>query len=130
MPHIIHLIREPSNKHYFTNMTSGFTSVTNSFILKILIQTVNFIKEDKVQMIRYFDFFSQGYKKKWDKDVFHFLDSIANNNLIEQSRGLSHRITRILVDIFKVKSKQALLKIIDEIILELNDCYDGEKKFT
>ena len=127
MPHIIHLIREPSNKHYFTNMTSGFTSVTNSFILKILIQTVNFIKEDKVQMIRYFDFFSQGYKKKWDKDVFHFLDSIANDNVIEQNRGLSHRTTRILVDIFKVKSKQGLLKIIDEIILELNDCYDGEK---
>ncbi|MFL2997624.1 MAG: glucosamine-6-phosphate isomerase [Candidatus Neomarinimicrobiota bacterium] len=127
MPHIIHLIREPSNKHYFTNMTSGFTSVTNSFILKILIQTIGFIKKDKVQMIRYSDFFSQGYKKKWDKDVFHFLDSIANNNLIEQNRGLSHRTIRILVDIFKVKSKQGLLKIIDEIILELNDCYDGEK---
>ena len=127
MPHIIHLIREPSNKHYFTNMTSGFTSVTNSFILKILIQTTGFIKKDKVQMIRYSDFFSQGYKKKWDKDVFHFLDSIANNNLIEQNRGLSHRTIRILVDIFKVKSKQGLLKIIDEIILELNDCYDGEK---
>ena len=32
MPHIIHLIREPSNQHIFTNMTSGFTSVTNQFL--------------------------------------------------------------------------------------------------
>ena len=39
MPHIIHLIREPTNKHFFTNMTSGFTSVTNKFVLNILEET-------------------------------------------------------------------------------------------
>ena len=33
MPHIIHLVREPTNKHIFANMTSGFTSVTNSFLI-------------------------------------------------------------------------------------------------
>ena len=37
MPHIIHLVREPTNKHIFANMTSGFTSVTNHF-LKTIIQ--------------------------------------------------------------------------------------------
>ena len=127
MPHIIHLIREPSNKHYFTNMTSGFTSVTNSFILRILKQTLEFIIEDKVQMVRYSDFFDRGYKTKWDKDVFHYLDSIANDNLYEQNRGLSHRVIRILVDIFQLKSKNELIRTIETITSELKKCYDGEK---
>ena len=127
MPHIIHLIREPSNKHYFTNMTSGFTSVTNSFILRILKQTLELIIEDKVQMVRYSDFFDRGYKTKWDKDVFHYLDSIANDNLYEQNRGLSHRVIRILVDIFQLKSKNELTGTIETITSELKKCYDGEK---
>ena len=42
MPHIIHLVREPTNKHIFTNMTSGFTSVTNSFLIKIIKKTIDF----------------------------------------------------------------------------------------
>ena len=127
MPHIIHLIREPSNKHYFANMTSGFTSVTNSFILRILFQTLSFINHDKIQMLNYSNFFSDGYKNKWDKDVFHYLDSIANNNIKEQDRGLSHRIIRIIIDIFDVSSKESLVRIIDKIIIELSNCYDGEK---
>ena len=40
MPHIIHLVREPTNKHIFTNMTSGFTSVTNSFLIEIIKKTI------------------------------------------------------------------------------------------
>ena len=97
MPHIIHLIREPTNKHFFTNMTSGFTSVTNKFVLKILEKTMSFIMKDKIQMLNYADFFMGGFKRKWDKDVYHYLDGIANDNKKEQFRGLPHRIVRTMV---------------------------------
>ena len=80
MPHIIHLIREPSNKHIFTNMTSGFTSVTNQFLSKILKSTLDFLIFNEIQMIDYSDFFDKGYMQKWDKDVYHYLDKIANND--------------------------------------------------
>jgi glucosamine-6-phosphate deaminase len=36
-------------------------------------------------------------------------------------------VIRIIIDIFKIESKQNLLKLIDKIIIELNECYDGEK---
>ena len=38
MPYIIQLIREPTNYHHFVNMTSGFTSVTNNFIIDVLLR--------------------------------------------------------------------------------------------
>ena len=127
MPHIIHLIREPLNKHYFANMTSGFTSVTNDFVINILIDTVEFIESGKVQMIDYPDFFSDGHNYKWDKDVYHFLDNIAKINKHEQRRGMAHRIVRALVEVFKVKDKGELVSQISLIVTELKNCYEGEK---
>ena len=56
MPHIIHLIREPSNKHVFTNMTSGFTSVTNGFLEKIINTTLSFFKQGKIKPAVYQSF--------------------------------------------------------------------------
>jgi len=127
MPHIIHLIREPTNKHFFTNMTSGFTSVTNKFVLKILEKTMSFIMKDKIQMLNYADFFMGGFKRKWDKDVYHYLDGIANDNKKEQFRGLAHRIVRIIIKIYKIKDKVELLELIKKISIKLKNSYDGEK---
>ena len=127
MPYIIQLIREPSNYHHFVNMTSGFTSVTNNFIKALLSDTKSFLQEDKIQMTRYKDFFDVGFKKKWDKDVFHYLDAIADNNIIQQKRGMSHRLVRALIEIFRIKNNQKLFQIIDEIIVEIDNYYDGEK---
>ena len=108
MPYIIQLIREPSNYHHFVNMTSGFTSVTNNFIKTLLSDTKSFLENDKIQMTRYDNFFDVGYKRKWDKDVFHYLDAIANNDTNEQKRGMSHRLVRALIEIFKIKTKPKL----------------------
>ena len=89
-------------------MTSGFTSVTNDFIIDILSDTLSFLKDGKIQMSEYSDFFEKGYKKKWDKDVFHYLDAIANNDIIEQKRGMSHRVVRALIEIYNIKNKESL----------------------
>ena len=127
MPHIIHLVREPTNKHIFTNMTSGFTSVTNSFLIEIIKKTIDFIQRNRVRMINYPDFFSNGYKLKRDKDVYHYLDRIADNDVNGQQRGLCHRVVRSYVEIFNVKSTKQLTAKLRLTIDELEKCYEGEK---
>ncbi len=127
MPHIIHLIREPSNKHVFTNMTSGFTSVTNKFLNAVVQNTLDLLQQGKIEMTNYPDFFDSGHLLKWDKDVYHYLDKIANNDLIGQSRGLSHRIVRSIVSIYEVDSKENLNNKLIEILDELSSYYNGQK---
>ena len=127
LPHIIHLIRSPKNKHHFANMTSGFTSVTNKFIIHFLSSTLSFLVNGKIQMVDFPDFFEDGYKRKWDKDVFHYLDNLAKNNLNEQTRGMAHRVIRALIEIYKIKNKNDLRNKLESIIQELNECYEGEK---
>ena len=127
LPHIVHLIRSPKNKHYFTNMTSGFTSVTNSYITNVLNKTLGFLANGKVQMTDYPDFYERGYQLKKDKDVYHYLDRIASNNIEGQARGLSHRTVRALVEIYGIKSKEELVERINDILTYLAGCYDGQK---
>ena len=79
-------------------MTSGFTAVTNNMLQSLLQETLELINLQKIQMLRYPDFFQQGYKYKWDKDVSHYLDKIAAKDEKGKLRGICHRITRVMVD--------------------------------
>ena len=126
-PLVTHLVRSIKNKNYFAIMTSGFTSVTNSYISNILKNTLKLLQAGKIQMTNYPDFFKAGYQLKIDKDVYHYLDRVASQNFDGQIRGLCHRTVRALVNIYKLKSKEELTETIGHILEYLAGCYDGEK---
>ena len=126
-PVINHLVRSPKNTNYFAVMTSGFTSVTNKYISNLLSNTLELIKSEKIQMIKYPDFFDTGFKLKKAKDVYHYLDKVASQNTFGQTRGLCHRMVRSLVEIYSLKSLDELIIKINEIIQYFSSCYDGEK---
>jgi glucosamine-6-phosphate deaminase len=120
-------LREPSNKFHFSVLTSGFTAVTNHLINKLLQSTIDFINKNQIQMINYPDFFDKGYKYKWDKDVNHYLNKVAEKDEQGKLRGICHRLTRAIVDIYKVKSKEELIAQIKKNIDIIANSYDGEK---
>jgi len=127
LPSVIQQLRQASNNFDFTILTSGFTAVTNSFIIHALNDILQFMGEGKIQMLNYPDFFEKGYLMKWDKDVYHFLDKVASGEPHERRRGLSHRMVRALVDIYKVSDIASLRNKVKEVIRELKHSYDGEK---
>jgi len=126
-PAIIPQLREITNKFHFSVLTSGFTAVTNNMLLQILNETLYFISINKIQMLRYDDFFESGYKFKWDKDVSHYLDKVADKDEAGKHRGVCHRIVRAMVDIYKLKSKDELIGQIQKNIELINESYNGEK---
>jgi glucosamine-6-phosphate deaminase len=127
MPYTNRQVRSASNQMHFSVLTSGFTAVTNAYVLGILRETLQLIDAGKIQMIKYPDFFDVGYSLKFDKDIYHFLDNVAQRNDTEKMRGLCHRLVRAVVGIYKVKSREALIIQLTDIILELQASYDGGK---
>ncbi len=127
LPHIANHFHEPGNEFHFAVLTSGFTAVTNSFVIKVLDETKQLLEQGKIQMVLYPDFFESGYKYKWDKDVYHFLTQVAGGYEEEKRRGLCHRIVRAITDIYKVKSRDQLNNVMNEILTILRYSYDGEK---
>lgn len=126
-PCIIPQLREKTNGFHFSVLTSGFTAVTNTMILGLLKETLNFINNGQIQMLNYPDFFEKGYKFKWDKDVSHYLDKIADKDETGKLRGVCHRIVRALVEIYGLRSTDDLICQIKKNIELIEASYSGQK---
>lgn len=126
-PNVVRHLREVSNKFHFAVLTSGFTAVTNHMMKFLLESVLEFLDADKIQMVNYPDFYKSGYKLKWDKDVAHYLDKVAAKDESGKLRGVCHRITRAMVEIFNIKSTNELRTKLQENIEYINSSYDGEK---
>jgi glucosamine-6-phosphate deaminase len=121
------LLRDESNKAVFSILTSGFTAVTNNFVIDILNDSLQFLENGNIQMVNYPDFFEQGYKLKWDKDVYHYLNKVASGEPHERRRGLAHRIVRAVVQIYNSKSISDLKQDINHCLSVLKNSYEGQK---
>jgi glucosamine-6-phosphate deaminase len=119
--------RDASNEMHFSVLTSGFTAVTNSFMLDLLRDTLNLISIGKIEMIYYPDFFELGFKYKWDKDVYHYLDNIAAKDEEGKRRGVCHRLVRSMVGIWEVRNADELVAAINDTVGILESSYDGSK---
>ena len=127
LPYIAHHIREASNRFKFVNFTSGFTAVSNAFLLDVLKRTRSFLDEGRIEMVRYKDFFQSGYQFKRAKDVYHYLNQTAANDKKGMRRGFCHRLVRNLVDIYEIASLKSLNRRIDMLIKTIETTYDGAK---
>ncbi|PIF06073.1 MAG: glucosamine-6-phosphate isomerase [Draconibacterium sp.] len=127
MPETNRQSREASNELHFSVLTSGFTAVTNTFLYDLLLDTKELLNAGKIEMVDFPDFFKDGYKYKWDKDIYHYLDNIAAQNVEEKRRGVCHRTVRALVSIWNVKNSDELKEVIFEILSSLKNSYDGSK---
>ncbi len=127
LPHVHRLSREETNKAHFSVLTSGFTAVTNDFVMDVLMDTKDFLNRDLIQMTKYPDFFEVGYLHKWDKDVYHYLTKVASGEPHERIRGLCHRVVRAITEIYSVKNIVDLRNSIDDILSVLRNSYEGQK---
>ncbi|HPK04941.1 MAG TPA: hypothetical protein PK908_03530 [Bacteroidales bacterium] len=127
LPHIHRLSRNASNHSEFAVMTSGFTAVTNKFLIEALEDTLNFLDSGLIQMVEYPDFFEKGYKYKRDKDVYHYLMKVASGQPEERRRGLAHRLVRNIVEIWNVKNIAQLRNKINDALSVTRNSYDGQK---
>lgn len=119
--------RDASNELHFSVLTSGYTAVTNQFLSDLLMDTKDLMSKGKIEMIDYPDFFNEGYKYKWDKDVYHYLDNIAAQSPEEKRRGVCHRLVRALASIWNIKDKDGLIEVIYEVLVSLKNSYSGSK---
>ena len=104
MPFINRQLRSPRNQVHFAIMTSGYHSVTDAFLKEALRDTLDYLHQGRIQMVRYPDFFEQGYRFKQEKDIHHYLDNVARRNPDEMRRGFCHRILRDAVGLWGLRS--------------------------
>lgn len=127
LPYINHLVRVPTNKHVFATLTSGFTAVTNAYMLELMT--------DLRQQMEIEEFTSRFSKRYFDpeftegrnKDVNLYLDGCAAHSKTMKREATSRRLLRNIIDIYEEDSLVYLKDRVDELINYFKTQYPGKK---
>ncbi len=129
LPFVVRHIREHSNDHYFTTLTSGFTSVTNDYMLNKCLRMKRALQRNKYGLYQLLDsgYFSEDNHRYRDHDVYTYLDGLAAQNLKIQEQGTLTRFLRDLIDVFEDTDLDNLKARVDELISYFENQYPGKK---
>lgn len=127
LPYLIHLARNPKNKHHFTYLTSGFTAVTNSYMLELVTQLREHLESgifDSRFEKRYFD---PTYIDGRNRDVNLYLDGVSSHSRTLRKEALSRRLLRNIIEIYEEDNVRYLKDRVDELINYFTTQYPGKK---
>jgi len=127
LPYINHLVRNPSNTHYFLTLTSGFTAVTNAYMLELMRELRHQLDSHEFQnrfQTRYFDpEFIEGKVR----DVNLYLDGLAAHSRTLKNEAVCRRLLRNVIEIYEEDNITYLKDRVDELINYFSTQYPGKK---
>jgi glucosamine-6-phosphate deaminase len=127
LPLIVRHVREHSTQHFFTAFTSGFTAVTNAFMLRQLLKLREFaesISFSRLEAAGYFDPADAAFR---NADVWHYLDGVAADSRSIQDDAEMRRFYRNLIELDGVTDTARVRARIDELIRYFESAYPGKK---
>lgn len=127
LPYINHLVRNPSNKHHFVTMTSGFTAVTNAYMLELLQDLKSFLHQSEFSSKFDKQFFSPEFKDGKDTDLHIYLDGLAAHSRTIRKEAVSRRLLRNMIEIYEEDNISYLEDRVDELINYFSTQYPGKK---
>jgi glucosamine-6-phosphate deaminase len=107
LAHIYHLVRDPSNHHYFANITSGFTAVSNAYCLSLVRKLQEHLEHgtfDRLLKARYFD--PKNIKNRME-DVYLFLDGVAAHSEEKKDEAEARRLLRSMFEVYRTTDMRA-----------------------
>jgi glucosamine-6-phosphate deaminase len=127
LPYIVRLVREKSNTHYFNYLTSGFTAVTNNYMLKLVYRLQWFLKKNEFRHLAEHNYFDPGNIIARNRDVWLYLDGVAGDYHLLREEAEARRLMRNLMEIFEEDSIDNLHHRVDELENYFKTQYPGKK---
>jgi glucosamine-6-phosphate deaminase len=127
LPLIVRHIREHSTRHFFTTFTSGFTAVTNAFMLRQLRKLREFLGSvvfARLDASGYFDPSDAAFR---NADVWHYLDGVAADSRAIQDDAEMRRLYRNLLELYDSSDRADYCDHVDELIHYFESSYPGKK---
>ncbi|MEO8231438.1 MAG: glucosamine-6-phosphate deaminase, partial [Ignavibacteriota bacterium] len=127
LPHITHLVRDASNSHHFVTMTSGFTAVTNAYMLSLLEDLKYYLSQSDFTSRFTQRYFDPEFKEGKDRDIHLYLDGLAEHSKTIRKEAVSRRLLRNMIEIYEEDNIAYLGDRVDELINYFQTQYPGKK---
>jgi glucosamine-6-phosphate deaminase len=127
LPFAVRHIRDATNKHVFAYMTSGFTSVTNSYALTLVEKLRSFLQHGDFSELIAEGYFAPDDIIGRNRDVWQYLDGVAADSPVMKEEGESRRLLSNLMEIYEEEDVNNLKNRIDELINYFKTQYPGRR---
>lgn len=126
LPYIVRRARDASNSHTFLTLTSGFNAVTNEYMLDQLKYLRNFLDNGTFDKLFSENYFQPVGDQKKNRDVWQYLDGVAENNLRTKREGDARRLLRNLAALLEDGNRDSLMHEINDLIIYFETQYPGK----
>lgn len=127
LPHIVRNIRNPRNVHHFATLTSGFTAVSNGYMLRQLESLQRFLGTVEFATLHAENYFDPANEHARNRDIWQYLDGIAARNEELRGAGAARRLLRNLIAICDENDLRAIRNRMQEIEHYFKTVYPGKK---
>ena len=127
LAYVYHLVRDPTNKHHFANLTSGFTSVSNRYCLSIVRKLREHLESGSFSALLKEGFFDPDDPVKRMQDVYLFLDGTAEKSGEKRDEAEARRMFRNLIGVYRTRDFEALRGRLAALDDYLTSQYPGAK---
>jgi glucosamine-6-phosphate deaminase len=127
LPLINHLVRNPNNHHHFATLTSGFTAVTNSYMLELLTDLKSFMQNEEFRARFSEHYFDPSFSEGKNRDVNQYLDGLAAHSRTMKREAIARRMMRNIIEIYEEDNLNYLEDRVDELINYFTTQYPGKK---
>jgi glucosamine-6-phosphate deaminase len=127
LPHIVRSMRNSTNDHHFVTLTSGFTAVTNEFMLRQLKGLERWIHSKEFLALCREGYFDIGNQQGRNRDIWQYLDGIAARNEEMCAEGAARRLLRNLLEVYEESDFDAIADRMTELQHYFASVYPGRK---
>jgi glucosamine-6-phosphate deaminase len=127
LPGVVRHIREHSTSHFFAALTSGFTAVTNGFMLERLLALRECIRSGTFSALLSSGYFTPRDETGKNRDVWQYLDGVAAGSASMKEEGCLRRLLRNLITLYDETDIDRLEGRVDELIEYFKTQYAGKK---
>jgi glucosamine-6-phosphate deaminase len=125
LAHIYHLVRDPTNKHHFANLTSGFTAVSNQYFLTMALKLQSQLEE--FAGLLHSHYFDPKSTTKRMEDVYLYLDGAAEGSEEKKNEAEARRLLRNLIEVHRTSDLRVLRLRVKELVEYFHTQYPGAK---
>ena len=129
LPYVVRNIRVHSNSHYFATFTSGFTAVTNVYMLDLCRRLKTALEKNTYNFGLHFSrgYFDPENQRYRNRDVWKYLDGVASRSAETREEGTFRRLVRNIIDLYGETSIESVGVRVDFLIEYFETRYPGEK---
>ncbi len=129
MPYVVRHIREHSDHHHFVTLTSGFTAVTNAYMLDICRKMLKELTTNRYGFRERMEsgYFDPDNSEVKDRDTWTYLDGVTIKSEELKEEGMLRRFLRDLIEIYDEQDVDNIRDRVKELVNYFETQYPGKK---